>query len=223
MATTTLDYIARDFSSIQDALISYATVTFGANTQANRLWTSFNTSSFSRVWLEMLAYVTDLMMFYLDNQATEAYLQTASLQSSIQNIANQFGYTPATAASSSGLVDITSSASTSLSAGFRISDSSGNLYFLASSVSGSGSLAPTSVIQGINNTETFSAVGIQNEQFSLVGPNVIIDSTTPNTSFISPQVTVNGNNYTLVNSLLRFNGSDSPRYRFFRRSIRRRR
>ena len=86
-----IDYISKDFNSVVDALISFATAEFGPGTASNRLWTDFNEDSFSRTWLELVAFVSDIVFFYLDNQATEAYLASATLRSSVLNIAKQFG------------------------------------------------------------------------------------------------------------------------------------
>src|SRR5574343_127707 len=98
-----IDYIVKDFDSTVDAIISFANVNYGPGTSANRLWTNFNADSFSRTWLEIVAYVADLFFFYFDNQATQSYLQTATIRSSIELIARQFGFVPGTATSASGV------------------------------------------------------------------------------------------------------------------------
>jgi hypothetical protein len=207
---TSVDYIAKDFNSIQDGLINYATINFGSGTSANRLWSDFNASSFSRNFLEIVAYTTDLILFYLDVQSTEAYLQTATLTSSVYAIAEQFGFVPATAASSSGSAAFSFTGTQTLPPGFRVS-ASGQEFFTTASISGSIVNTPVvaSLLQGSNKLETFTAVGVQNEQFQLIGPTVIQDLNNPASAFISPQITVNGNPYTLVSSFLRFNGNDS--------------
>ena len=84
-----IDYIQKDFDSAVDAMITFATVNFGPGTSANRLWTNFNTDSFSRNWLEIVAFMADVFFFYFDNQATQTYLQTATIRSAVRNIADQ--------------------------------------------------------------------------------------------------------------------------------------
>ena len=61
-----IDYIVADFNSATDAIINFATVNYGSGTSANRLWTDFSTDSFSRNWLEVLAYMSDVFFFYFD-------------------------------------------------------------------------------------------------------------------------------------------------------------
>src|SRR5271157_730187 len=111
MATSTtnqdIDYVSKDFSSTVDAIIAYANIHYGPGTSANKLWTDFNLDSFSRTWLELIAFVADVFYFYFDSQATQTYLQTATLQSAVNNIAKQFGYTPASATSASGVANFT--------------------------------------------------------------------------------------------------------------------
>lgn len=206
-----IDYIAKDFSSTVDALINFATVNYGANTSANRLWTNFNADSFSRNWLEILAYVSDLFFFYFDQQATESYLQTARVRSSVELIAKQFGFTPGSATSSSGVATITTTGSGTIPRGFKVAASNGSqFYTTASTVVISAGPVNIPVLQGIIVSETFGAQGLQAEEIDLKGPNVIRDLKNISPADISPIVTVNGNSYTLVDSFIRNNGTDTP-------------
>lgn len=214
MATLTenidIDYIQKDFNSTVDAIISFANVNFGPGTSANRLWTNFNIDSFSRNWLEIVAFVSDVFFFYFDVQATQAYLQTATVRSAVLDIAKQFGFSPATASSASGDATFTVTGAVTIPRGFRVAASNGEEFFVTSDI-----VAPTagdvtgSVLQGTIKSETFTAEGLQNEEFDLAGPNVIQDDTPINPLDITPQVVVNGDDYSLVDSLIRFNGEDA--------------
>jgi len=206
-----VDYIAKDFSSTVDALINFATVNYGANTSANRLWTNFNADSFSRNWLEILAYVADLFFFYFDQQATETYLQTARVRSSVELIAKQFGFTPGSATSSSGVATITTTGSGTIPRGFKVQASNG-AQFYTTVITNVISAGPVNipVLQGIIVNETFAAQGLQSEEIDLKGPNVVRDLKNISPSDVSPIVTVNGNSYTLVDSFIRNNGEDTP-------------
>lgn len=204
-----IDYIIRDFSSTVDALISFANVNYGPGSSANRLWSNFNTDSFSRNWLEIIAYISDVFFFYFDSQATQAYLQTSTVRSAVNDIARQFGFTPATASSASGNVVFTITGAGTVSRGFKVSDSTGQQFYLTNDiVAGSAGNYTGTVLQGQVKLENFSSNGVQNEEFILVGPNVIRDQTNTNPLDYSPIVTVNGNTYKLVTSFLRFNGTD---------------
>ena len=213
MASTTnkdLDYIQKDFNSTLDALITYATVNYGADTSANRLWTNFNTDSFSRTWAELVAYVADVFFFYFDSQATESYLQTATLESAIRDIAKQFGFTPASASSASGIGTFVVTGAGTISRGFRARATNGEEYYLTSDVvaGGAGNYNGT-FLQGTIVTEQFVSEGLQNEEFNLTGPNVVVDLTNSNSQDLSPTLTVSGNDYTLVDTFIRQNGTDT--------------
>lgn len=69
-ANKDIDFIQKDFNSSVDAMISFANVNFGPGTSANRLWTNFNADSFSRNWLEIVAFIADVFFFYFDNSLT---------------------------------------------------------------------------------------------------------------------------------------------------------
>ena len=206
----TVDYLSKDYDSFVDSLTNFATVNFGSTTTSNRLWTNFNSSSFSRTWLELVAYISDIFMFYLDAQATQSYLQTATIRSAIKDIAKQFGFTPATAASASGNVVFTFTGAGSLARGFRIANSNGVEFYLTDGVTaGAAGQYTATAIQGQIKNENFTAKGLQNEEFLLEGPNVIIDDTALNSLDLTPIVTVNGNTYTLVESFIKSNGTDT--------------
>lgn len=205
-----IDYIVKDFSSATDAMISFANTNYGPGTDRNRLWTNFNRSSFSRTWLELVSYVSDIFFFYFDQTATQSYLQTATIRSAVRDIAAQFGFTPASAASASGNVIFTLNAAGTVPRGFRLVSTSGVPFYLTNAiVAGSSGEYTGTVIQGEIKSESFVAQGLQNEEFDLTGPNIVVDSTNINPADISPIVQVTGNDYTLVNSFLRFNGTDT--------------
>src|SRR5690606_13143164 len=129
-----IDYIQRDFSSTVDAIINFANVNVGPGTSSNRLWTNFNADSFSRNWLEIVAFVADVFFFYFDQQSTQAYLQTATIRSAVRDIAKQFGFQPATASSASGNVTFTFTGAGTLNRGFRVSSASGVQFFLTNAI-----------------------------------------------------------------------------------------
>jgi hypothetical protein len=206
-----IDYIQKDFNSVVDAIISFANVNFGPGTSANRLWTDFNADSFSRNWLEIVAFVSDGLYFYLDNQATQTYLQTATVRSAIKNIAKQFGFVPATATSASGTVQFVLNAAGTIPRGTRLQSSTGVNFFLTTDIVAPAAGTYTgSVLQGQIVTETFTAEGLQNEEFNLRGPNVIRDQDNLNPADVTPQISVSGNSYQLVDSFIRHTGEDAP-------------
>ena len=206
-----IDYVVKDYNSTVDSLISFATVNFGPGTEANRLWTDFNKSSYSRTWLELVAYTTDILSFYLDQQATQNYLQTATIRSSIKDIAAQFGYVASTATSASGNATFTLSSAGTIPRGFPLQSSSGAPFFLTTAiVAGAAGTYTGTLLQGTVTTESFVSDGSQGQEFDLIGPNIIVDKSNTNVLDITPRLTVTGNSYAMVDSFLSFNGSDTP-------------
>jgi len=209
-ANQDIDYIEKDYSSVVDALITYATVNYGSGTSANRLWTDFNADSFSRTWLEIVAYVSDVLFFYLDNQATQSYLQTATIRSAVEDIAAQFGYVPATNTSASGVATFTTTGAGTIPKGFKVAATNGAEFYLTAAITASGAQEiDGNVIQGEEVVDTFVAEGLQNEEFDLSKEDIIVDQSNSSTSLISPVLTVNGNEYTLVNTFIWQNGTDT--------------
>jgi hypothetical protein len=205
-----IDYIQKDFSSIVDAIINFANVNYGPGTSANRLWTNFNADSFSRNWLEIVAFVADVFFFYFDNQATQSYLQTATVLSAVKDIAKQFGFTPKSATSASGVATVTCTGAGTIPRGTIFEATNGVQFFVTqNTIIPSAGTYNVPVLQGTLVSEQFTAEGLQNEEFELIGPNIVTDSDNLNPLDISPQVTVNGNPYKLVSSFIRFNGTDS--------------
>ena len=81
-----IDYTARDFSSIRAEL-----TTFVKRYYPNS-YKDFNEASFGSLMIDMMAYVGDMLSFYLDYQANESFLQTALEFDNVVKIAKQMGY-----------------------------------------------------------------------------------------------------------------------------------
>ena len=62
-----INYTNRDFNSIKSALINYAKVYY-PNT-----YKDFNDASFGSMMIDMIAYVGDIMSFYVDYQTNETH------------------------------------------------------------------------------------------------------------------------------------------------------
>lgn len=211
MATTkTIEYLVKDFDSSVDAMINFATINYGIGTEANRLWTDFNQASFSRTWLELVAFMSDIFFFYFDNQATQSYLQTATVRSAVIDIAKQFGFTPSSKQSASGVASFDFTGAGTLPRGTRVQSLNGTEFYLTADIVASiaGTYTGT-VLQGTIASETLAAQGLQNEEFDLIGPNVVRDINNSNPLDISPQVFVNGNLYTLVDTFILSSGTDT--------------
>lgn len=89
-----IKYTSRDFNSIKQDLIEHAKRYYPDN------YKDFNEGSFASLMVDTVAYVGDILSFYLDYQANESFLDTASEYNNILKIAKQLGYKHSNAKSS---------------------------------------------------------------------------------------------------------------------------
>ena len=81
-------YIGRDFSSIRQNLIEFAKSYYPT------AYNDFNDASPGMMFIEMAAYVGDVLSYYADNQYRETLLHAAEEKKNIFKIAQSFGYKP---------------------------------------------------------------------------------------------------------------------------------
>jgi hypothetical protein len=81
-----IKYTARDFESIKDSLVEYAKRYY------SETYKDFNEASFGSLMLDTVAYVGDILSFYVDYQANESFLDTALEYENIVKLAKQLGY-----------------------------------------------------------------------------------------------------------------------------------
>jgi hypothetical protein len=94
-----IQYINRDFSEFRASLIDYARTYFPTT------YNDFTPSSPGIMFMEMAAYVGDVLSFYLDNQVQETYLQYARQTNNLYELAYMFGYKPNTTQVANTLID----------------------------------------------------------------------------------------------------------------------
>ena len=83
-----LDYTSRDYKAIRSMLVGLAKGIMPD-------WeTVGETGDFGTLLLELYAYTGDVMNYYIDRVASEAYLGTAVRRQSVMYIADMFGYRP---------------------------------------------------------------------------------------------------------------------------------
>ena len=83
-----IQYINKDFTELRASLINYARTYFPTT------YNDFSPSSPGMMFMEMAAYVGDILSFYLDNQIQETYLQYARQTNNLYELAYMFGYKP---------------------------------------------------------------------------------------------------------------------------------
>jgi hypothetical protein len=98
--TLPIKYTSRDFNSIKEELVEYAKRYYSKTFQ------DFNEASFGALMLDTVAYVGDILSFYLDYQTNESFLDTASEYDNVLRLGRQFGYKFNQAQVSSGYVSM---------------------------------------------------------------------------------------------------------------------
>jgi hypothetical protein len=83
-----IQYINRDFNELRASLVDYAKTYFPTT------YNDFTPASPGIMFMEMAAYVGDVLSFYLDNQVQETYLQYARQTNNLYELAYMFGYKP---------------------------------------------------------------------------------------------------------------------------------
>ena len=93
-----IKYLGRDFDSLKEGLVEFAK-TYYPNT-----YNDFNEASPGMMFIEMAAYVGDVLNYYIDSQFKESMLMHATERRNILSIAAAMGYKPKLSCPS--LVDI---------------------------------------------------------------------------------------------------------------------
>lgn len=92
-------YINRDFNDFRNALIEY-TKTYFPNT-----YNDFTETSTGMLFMEMSAYVGDVLSFYIDNQIQETFIQHARQTENLFNLSYLLGYVPKVTTAASVNID----------------------------------------------------------------------------------------------------------------------
>lgn len=91
----TFDYTSRDYLSIRQDLINRAAINI-------KEWDTSDASEFGNVFIDLWAYMGDVLHFYIDRAASETFLSTATQRESVLAIANLMDYSPASSRSARG-------------------------------------------------------------------------------------------------------------------------
>jgi len=81
-------YIDRDFDTLRNNLIQYSRTYFPDT------YNDFTETSTGMLFMEMAAYVGDVLSFYLDNQIQETFIQKARQTTNLYSLAYSMGYIP---------------------------------------------------------------------------------------------------------------------------------
>jgi len=81
-----IKYTSRDFDSIKEDLVSYAKRYYP------RTFKDFNEAGFGAMMLDTVAYVGDILSFYLDYSVNESFLDTAAEYDNVLKLGRQMGF-----------------------------------------------------------------------------------------------------------------------------------
>ena len=95
-----IDYTARDYQSIRNALTEHAKRYYPDTYQ------DFNEAGFGSLMIDSVAYVGDVLSLYLDYQANESFLETALEDENVLKIGKQMGFKGFAPGIATGIVQI---------------------------------------------------------------------------------------------------------------------
>jgi hypothetical protein len=115
-----LDYSDRDFEALKLRLQGLARTVFPD-------WTDFNTANFGNILMELFCFVGDVLHFYQDRQAAEAFTPTLTQRTSMIRLGQLINFTLTGAAAASGTATVAlravSAESLAIPRGTRLSSS----------------------------------------------------------------------------------------------------
>jgi len=117
-----IQYINRDFSELRASLVDYAKTYFPTT------YNDFTPTSPGMMFMEMAAYVGDVLSFYLDNQVQETYLQYARQTNNLYELAYMFGYKPNVTQVATTYIDFYQQVPSKLSASSYVPDFDYSLF-----------------------------------------------------------------------------------------------
>ena len=82
-----IDYTSRDYASILSDMTTLIP-------NFSPTWTNRDPADFGMTLLELFSYMGDILNYYIDRAANEAFISTATQRSSVLQISNLLGYTP---------------------------------------------------------------------------------------------------------------------------------
>lgn len=93
-----ISYTSREFATIKSDLVNYARRYYP------NIYRDFSANSFGSLMLDTVAYVGDILSFYLDYQTNESFLATAIEYNNVLKLARQLGYKADLSPSSFGIL-----------------------------------------------------------------------------------------------------------------------
>ena len=181
---TSIDYTSRDYTGMVNSLLIYASQIFPD-------WNVTSEGDFGVVLLELFSYCGDILSYYTDRVAQEAYLPTATQRQSLLNIAQLLGYTPSNGTPASGTITFTTNnpgpavvipAGTQVQSNFNSALDQPIIYQTTASATcaANGGTVTVNVTQGLTSTmiPIGTSTGAPGQVFSIPQTSVLDGSVT---------------------------------------------
>jgi len=160
-----IKYINKSFSEYRASLIDYAKTYFPTT------YNDFSPASPGMMFMEMAAYVGDVLSFYLDNQVQENYLQFARQSNNLFELAYMFGYKPNVTGVALTDIDFYQKVPSKISAGSYVPDFDYALYIAANSTVSSTSNISFLINDPVDFTVSSSGDPTEITVFEIAGSN----------------------------------------------------
>ncbi len=164
------NYSNRDYTSIRQDLLLRASQTIPE-------WTSRENSDFGMVMVDLWAYFADILHYYIDRAADEAFIDTATQRESLLALANLYDYVPNRQKAATALVTVDTS---NIPNGVGV-EIPAKTVFVAPATS-------TNPILYFSTTVSASATNAESEVLSVVEGEFVVDETLGNSNGNSNQV-----------------------------------
>jgi len=202
-----VDYTSKDYASIKEDMVSLIPSYLPA-------WTNRDSADFGITLIELFSYMGDVLNYYIDRSANEAFISTASQRDSVLQIARLLGYSPSKAIaatvtltfynSTASVITVpakTQVATSSSTSGSQIifeTDSAVSVPAQVGSVKGSATVAAT---QGstVNSENIGTSTGLINQVWELQKAPLINGSIS---------IVAGASNFTEVPYLIDYNNYD---------------
>lgn len=175
---TSFDYSSRDYDTIRSDLLARAGHVFPE-------WTDRDPSDFGMLFVDLWAYMADVMHFYIDRVAGESFLPTATQRESVLALANLLDYTPRGRSSAEAQLSIQNVSSVPVVIApytefvARYNNTTYHAYTPLGGTAGSAGSVTLALREGqiaIEDVLTTAATGSLGQRYTISADNVVINS-----------------------------------------------
>lgn len=176
------DYSSRDYETIRADLLARASRSFPE-------WTERDPSDFGMLLVDLWAYMGDIMHYYIDRAAGEAFLSTATQRESVLALANLLDYVPRGRSSATATLTLENSTAADIVIDpltefvARYDNVTYSAYTLLGGTVTASSTATISIKEGtlyVDEVLTSAASGNVGQIYTLVNDSVDVNSLTVN-------------------------------------------